>query len=173
MSRYRQSGSWQSFGPSIRLMIGSFLVITVGYLGLTLASAMQILSLWPLAGFWAAVGWGSGRLGTRPVVALIVLGLVHDLTSDAPLGYWAISYLSVYLISNLFRKRALTDHSGLIRLTGDFAGFVAGFFIARTVMSLYLGTSDPLNILGGVLTAGLIYPLIRGVFQLTDDKRVG
>ena len=127
---------------------------------------------WPQAGLWAAVGWGASRLHIRPVVVLFLLGVMIDLLVGAPVGCWASVLLAAFLVSSLFRKRAQTDRSGMIRFFGDVASFVVAFIFARWLIGAYLDGVDTREIAGSFLTAGLLFFPFRALFRLSDDNRV-
>ena len=163
---------WRRIGPIGRLFIGTALVLLIGFLGVCYAAPLGVEFFWPYAGIWAAIGWGGSRVSFRPVLALIGIGILVDLSQGAPLGCWAAIHLVAYLVSSVFRTRALTDPSGMIRLLGDVTAFVTAFIFARWVIGAYLGGMSTQAILGSFLTTGLLYFPMRSYFQLRQDERV-
>lgn len=173
MSRSSRGGdSFGRAGGLLRILFGTLMILTVGYLGLMWGAPMGFSAFWPYAGLWAAVGWGSSRLTLFPVLVLITLGISMDLIEEAPIGCWAAINLLAFLVSSLFRKRAQTDQTGVIRAFGDFSAFVAAFIFARWIMGAYVGSVSTREIIGGFLSAGLLYIPIRTFFILSRDKRV-
>ena len=164
--------AWSRTGRLARIIIGAAIVLAVGYIGVIWIAPTGLIIFWPYAALWAAVGWGASRLSFRPVIVLIGLGLAMDLIVDAPLGCWSSILLLAFVISSLFRPRALTDQTGVIRFAGDATAFVVSFLFARWIMGAYLGSVETRVIIGGFLTAAILYYPLRSLFRLTSDARV-
>ena len=173
MSSYATKPSaWSRTGSTARLIIGAIIVIIVGYAGVVFIAPTGLDIFWPYAPLWAAVGWGSSRLSFRPAAALVVIGIVMDLVADAPIGCWSSILLVAFLTASIFRQRALTDKTGIIRFAGDVSGFVLSFLFARWLMGAYLGGIETRDIIGGFLSAALLFYPLRGLFNLSSDERV-
>lgn len=174
MSGYSSSkpSAWSRTGSTARLIVGTLFVLLVGYVGVVFIAPTGLDVFWPYAPLWAAVGWGAGRLSFRPAVALGVIGLAMDLVNDAPIGCWSSILLLAFLTASIFRQRALTDKTGVIRFAGDVASFILSFLFARWLMGSYLGGVETRDIVGGFLSAALLYYPLRPLFRLTTDGRV-
>lgn len=162
----------RSDGALSRYFFGTLAILLLAYLGLLWVSSSPYYSFWPLAGLWAAVGWGGNRLAIIPVVLLVAMGLAMDLISGAPIGCYAAIFLVGYLVASVFRKRATTDPTGLIRFVGDCAAFVAAFLFARWMIGAYLGSVDTREIVGGFLSAIILFFPLRSLFRASRDTRV-
>lgn len=171
-ARHSESRSWSRTGDIGRLVIGALIVLIIGYLGVLLAPAFGLYGFWPFAGIWAAIGWGAGRVSLKPVILLVATGLVTDLAIDAPLGCFTVIHLAAYLTASIFRKRAQTDRSGLVRLTGDLVALLVAFVAARWIIGAYLGGTAYHAVMGNFLTTALFYLPMRPFFLLKRDKWV-
>ncbi len=163
---------WGRTGSTARLVIGTLFVILIGYVGVVYIAPTGLDVFWPYAPLWAAVGWGASRLSFRPAVALVGIGLMMDLVVDAPVGCWSSILLVAFLMASFFRQQALTDRTGVIRFAGDVSGFVLSFLFARWLMGAYLGGVETRDLIGGFLSAALLYYPLRPLFRLTTDERV-
>lgn len=159
-------------GSSIlQLLLGTLVVVTVGYAGIMLAPAFGLTAFWPYAGLWAALGWGTGRVSLKPVFALIFLGLAADLILGAPLGCWVSIHLFCFMIVTLFQKRAASDKTGIIRLLAFSTGLLSSFLFARWIMGAFLGEMTTGDILGGFLSAALLYLFVRPIFVIRQANQ--
>jgi hypothetical protein len=173
MSRWSSKASSSGgVGVPVRILLGTLIVLSIGYLGVIWGAPMGLAQFWPYAGLWAAVGWGASRLTVLPFMLLIVLGVSMDLLGDAPIGCWAAIHLLAFLVSSLFRKRSLTDPTGFVRAMGDLTAFVTAFIFARWIMGAYVGNVSTREVIGGFLSAGLLYIPLRSFFLLSRDNRV-
>ncbi|MFT5932479.1 MAG: hypothetical protein ACI93G_001568, partial [Hyphomonas sp.] len=87
---------WSQTGPTPRLLFGAFAIAAIGLLGLTPKTLFGLSIAWPYAALWGAVGWGRVGLSLRPMVFLIIFGLIQDISFNAPLGCFVIVNLVVY-----------------------------------------------------------------------------
>ncbi len=55
--------------------------------------------------------WGLTRPGVAAVVAVFVVGLLHDMIMDAPLGVWTFGFLAAYA-AGAAQRNALAGQSG-------------------------------------------------------------
>ncbi len=159
-------------GNVARFIIATVIVVGVGFGGLVLAPGLGLGSFWPYAGVWAAIGWADSRISFKPVIILTVLGLIVDLLSDAPLGCWASIHLIAYFTASVFRKRAHTDRTGLIRVVGDLTALLVAFGAAQWIIGAYLGDAGANDIFGGFLVTSLLYLPARPFFLLNRDEWV-
>ena len=87
---------WSQTGPTPRLLFGAFAIAAIGLLGLTPREFFGFSIAWPYAALWGAVGWGRVGLSVRPMILLIIFGLVQDVTFHAPIGCFVILNLLAY-----------------------------------------------------------------------------
>lgn len=167
-----EQSSWSRTGQLSRVIIGVIFVLLTGYVGVIWISPTAFSPFWPYAGLWAAIGWGGSRLSLVSVFALVLIGLIMDVMTGGPVGCWPAILLTGFLIASIFRKRAQTDRSGMIRGVGDLAAFVAAFLFARWLMGAYLGGIESRDIIGGFLSAAILYFPFRPLFRLSSDNRV-
>lgn len=166
------NGAVKSDGLMSRHVFGSLTVLLTTYIGVIWVSPYPLYDFWPVAGLWAAVGWGGNRLSFVPVVLLFALGFVVDLITGAPVGCWSAVFLLAFLVASIFRKRAMTDALGVIRFAGDLIAFVAAFIFARWLIGAYLGGVETREIVGGFLSAVFLFFPLRFVFRPSSDTRV-
>lgn len=174
MSRFmgRSTSQSRGMGDISRLLIGFLVVMTIGYIGLVYAPQIGMAYFWPFAGIWAAVGWGGRRISMKPVILLMIVGLLTDLSVEGPVGCWVAVHLAAYLVATLFRKRAQTDRSGLVRLLGDAVALVVAFLIARWIMGAYKGGLESGILLGQFLTTAILYVPFRPLFLFKKERWV-
>lgn len=162
----------RSDGAFSRYIFGTLTVLLTTYIGIIWVSPYPLYDFWPVAGLWAAVGWGGNRLGILPVILLVAIGLSVDLVSGAPVGCWPAVFLLAYLVTSIFRRRSMTDAIGVIRFAGDLIAFVVAFIFARWLIGAYLGSVDTREIIGGFLSAALLFFPLRLLFRPSSDTRV-
>ncbi len=173
MSNYASSSSETPRSVRLlRLIVGAAIVVLFEYVRVVWIASLPLNLFWPVTGLWAAVGWGASRMSVLPVLVLLALGTMFDLIAGAPIGCWSAIFLSAFLVSSVFRKRAQTDRTGMIRFAGDCISFVAAFLFASWLIGAYLGSLDTREIIGGFLSALILYFLVRPVFRLSSDNRV-
>ncbi|MDX2258895.1 MAG: rod shape-determining protein MreD [Hyphomicrobiaceae bacterium] len=100
-----------------------------------------------------------------PVGVAFAAGLVVDVLSGGPLGFWALVYVAAWLAARLSQPWRDSTPLGRWALTAlAIAGVVA---IAWAVASLWLGRPGPIEDLAlGGLWAGLLYPLLAAPLRL-------
>ena len=137
----RRKSLWSQSGPTPRLLFGAFVIATVGLLGLTPKEVFGLSIAWPYAALWGAVGWGRVGLSLRPMLLLIVFGLIQDVTFHAPLGCFVI--LSPIVL-------------------------FCGAFLLLWLMASTL-EDHPVRILpliASLITTGIVYAVVHRVFDL-------
>lgn len=87
---------WRRTGPNTRLALGTALVVVIWLVGLTPRSLAGMDVAWPYAFLCAAVGWSRIGVSVRPMLVLVLLGLLQDLFVSAPLGAHTIVALATY-----------------------------------------------------------------------------
>jgi hypothetical protein len=63
-------------------------------LGMTPKAFFGFPLAWPFAALWGAMGWGRVGLALRPMMLLVLFGLMQDIVSNAPLGCFAMINLA-------------------------------------------------------------------------------
>lgn len=174
MSGYHRSsaGDAGGMGDLSRLLLGVLFILVTGFVGMIYAPSFGLEAFWPFAGIWGAVGWGGSRVSMKPVIALVVTGLLLDVSMEAPFGCWSAVQLSAYFTASVFRKRAQTDRSGLFRLVGDLVALLVAFIVARWIMGGYMGGVDGQTMVGNFLTTALLYLPFRSLFLLQRSRWV-
>lgn len=102
------SQAWQRTGSGARLTVGVLICLAVMLLGVRPVEVFGLTIPWPYASLWAAVGWAGAGLSARPMLPLVILGLVQDALLNAPLGCLVIVNLITFGL-----------HAGLMGLIGS------------------------------------------------------
>lgn len=155
--------------PSARLAFGAFVIVLAGMTGMLPREVFGLEIAWPLASLWGAIGWGRVGLSVRPMILMLVFGLVQDIISNAPLGCFALINLIVYGLSAFLSGRTDGMRDRLVAVLGPLAMLVTAFglvWIFASVTADHLVTPGP--VLASVLTTGLVY---LGVYRIFDLGR--
>ena len=118
---------WAEAGPTSRLLAGTLLVIAIGLVGLTPKSVFGTELIWPYAALIAAMGWGRSGLAFRPMIVLMLLGVVQDVTAYAPLGCFGFINLTAFGMSALIHYHFDRDRSPIITTLSPILVYAAGF----------------------------------------------
>jgi rod shape-determining protein MreD len=107
--------------------------------------------------------WSLYRPAALPAPVVLLLGLLMDLLTDAPLGLWGVLLLLVQGGLGLVRGTMIRQSFLLVWIGfGAFAALVAaGEWLARSVLALTLLPPGPLAVQAGIAT--LLYPLLAVV----------
>ena len=163
----RKQSLWAKAGPTPRLLFGSFLIAVVGLFGLTRNDIFGLSFAWPHAALWGAVGWGRVGLSIRPMLILIVFGMVQDVTFHAPFGSFEVINLMTYAASTAIAGEFDVTNEPLIGIASTVLLF-SGAFLLLWLMASTL-EDHPVRILplvAAMLTTGLLYALIHRLFDL-------
>ncbi|KCZ92856.1 hypothetical protein [Hyphomonas johnsonii] len=158
---------WSQTGPTLRLLFGAFAIAAIGLLGLTPKTLFGLSIAWPYAALWGAIGWGRVGLSIRPMVILIVFGLIQDISFNAPLGCFVIVNLIVYGLSAAIAETFDVMNEPLVAVVSPVLLFIAGFLVLWLLASSledHAVRATPL--FAAFLTTGLIYALGHKVFDL-------
>lgn len=173
MSRSRSSwrGSaartWRRTGPNGRLVIGVLIVITIWWIGLDTVSVAGITVPWPLGLLVAAMGWARVGLSMRPMITLVVLSFLFDLSANAPFGSYAIVALATYGVHAAAESALDLENDPLAKSLLPFVSLLAGLMVLWVLASSsagYVARLTPL-LLTGIATA-LAYGALSHVFHL-------
>ena len=157
---------WSQSGPTPRLLFGAFLIATVGLFGLTPKSLFGLSIAWPYASLWGAVGWGRVGLSLRPMIVLIVFGLIQDISANAPLGCFVIVNLAVYGLSAQIADTfdVFEPLVAIIAPTLLFSGgMLLVWFLASSLQDHAVAVTP---LIAALFTTGIVYAGIHGVFDL-------
>lgn len=150
---------WHSLGPPLSVT----LLTTVALAPRAIGEPVPVTALLPLL----ALHWWTGA--TRPgLIALLAVmaGLVMDVLSHGPLGYWAIIDLAAVALADLSRTqlaRGLFVHSGVVMLhLGALVALQWGLIFACT-----LAPPDIVPLARQALGAALLYPVLALALSLT------
>ena len=158
---------WSQTGPTPRLVFGAFAIAAIGLLGLTPREFFGFSLAWPYAALWGAVGWGRVGLSLRPMILLIIFGLVQDVTFHAPLGCFVILNLLAYGASAAIADMFDVMNEPLIAILSPVLLF-SGAFLLLWLMASTLEDHPVrvLPLLASLMTTGLAYALLHKVFDL-------
>lgn len=158
---------WRRTGQSQRLVIGTALVLGIWLGGLTPRSLAGIDIAWPYAFLCAAVGWSRIGVSIRPMLVLVLLGLLQDLFMTAPLGAHTIVALATYGAHAAAGNMLDLDNDPLVARLLPFGSLGLGLalvWLLATVSAGHAVSLAPL-ILAGVTTV-LLYLVIEPVLDL-------
>lgn len=158
---------WSQSGPTPRLLFGAFVIAVVGLLGLTPKTLFGLSIAWPYAALWGAVGWGRVGLSLRPMLLLIVFGLIQDISFNAPFGCFVIVNLFVYGFSAWIAGVFDVMNEPLVAGIGPVLQFISGFFVLWLLASaLEDHAVRAMPLLAALLTTGVLYAISHKAFDL-------
>ena len=163
----RKSSLWSKSGPTPRLLFGSFLIATVGLFGLTRNDIFGLSFAWPHAALWGAVGWGRVGLSIRPMIVLILFGIVQDVIFHAPFGSFEVINLMTYAASTAIAGEFDVSSEPLIAIVSAVFLFVGAFLLLWLMASTL--EDHPVRvvpIIAAMMTTGMLYALVHKLFDL-------
>ncbi|MBI1359945.1 MAG: hypothetical protein GC155_06625 [Alphaproteobacteria bacterium] len=119
---------------------------------------------WPIAGLWLAASWASVGLSVWAAGCLLLLGLLMDFMSEAPIGAWPLALLCAYGVGLV-----AWDRSPPVPVIGAELVSVGGGIIACWLALAAAGgiSGEPAFARTGVvydfLITALLYPVARFV----------
>lgn len=163
----RRQGLWVKAGPTPRLMLGSLLIALVGLFGLTRNDIFGLSFAWPHAALWGAIGWGRVGLSVRPMIILIAFGVVQDVIFHAPFGSFEVINLMTYAASTAIAGEFDVTGEPLIAIVSAVMLFTGAFLLLWLMAStLEDHAVRALPLVAAMLTTGLLYALVHGLFDL-------
>lgn len=163
----RKPSLWAKSGPSARLLIGSLLIASVGLFGLTRNDIFGLSFAWPHAALWGAIGWGTVGLSIRPMLILIVFGVIQDVIFHAPFGTFEVINLMTYAASTAIAGEFDVRNEPLIAIASTALLFLAAFLLLWLMASTL--EDHPVRvvpIVAAMMTTGLLYALVHRLFDL-------
>lgn len=144
------------------------------FFGLLLAIVLVILPAFPwfsqpplpIAALWCAYGWAAeGADNWRAPTALALLGLLQDQMSGGPLGFYALIFVSAYLIGGVAARTMRSAH--LISPWTGFLGTALGVSLvavlaAPPVFGVELAAVRPFVV--AALITVLLFPFVRPLY---------
>ena len=158
---------WSRTGPTPRLVFGAFAIAAVGLLGLTPKEIFGVSVAWPHAALWGAVGWGRVGLSFRPMLILILFGLMQDIAFHAPLGCFVIVNLLTYGASAAIAGTFDVDNEPVVGIVAPvllFSGAFILLWLLASILQDHAVRFAPLFVAG--LTTGGAYAVGQKVFAL-------
>ena len=162
---------WATLSVGWRLVVGTCLVLLVGYIGQNPKMLFGVSVVWPYAALWAAVGWGIYGISIRPLILLTLFGFVQDIHADTLLGCFMIVNLTTYGISAWIGENFDLEADPLRRLFFAPLCIGVGFFVLWVLASSILdyGVSIGPLVWDYVVTLGG-YVAVSAVFRLQPDR---
>ncbi|KCZ54040.1 hypothetical protein HY29_02935 [Hyphomonas beringensis] len=163
----KKKSLWSQTGPTPRLLFGAFVIATIGLLGLTPKEFFGLSIAWPYAALWGAVGWGRVGLSVRPMLLLIMFGLIQDVTFHAPLGCFVIVNLVCYGASAMIADMFDVMNEPLIAILSPVLLFSGAFLVLWLIASTL--EDHPVRavpLMASLLTTGIIYAVGQKIFDL-------
>lgn len=158
---------WSQSGPSPRLVFGAAIIAIVGVLGMTPKEIFGMPLAWPFAALWGSIGWGRAGLSLRPMILLVIFGLMQDIVSNAPLGCFAMINLMVYGMSAGIADQTDGMRDTLVAVVGPAVLLVVAFLLVWGFASI---TGDHLvrtwPLMTNFIITGLIYSFASRMFDL-------
>lgn len=119
---------------------------------------------WPVAGLWAAAALAPYGLSVWVAGWLIVLGVVMDFMSEAPIGAWPLALLAAYGVALVAWDRQPPVPVPVVEAVAVIGGLLtAGLALgAASGVSGHAGFSRA-GILGDFILTAALYPVVRFV----------
>lgn len=117
---------------------------------------------WPVAGLWAAAALAPYGLSVWVAGWLIVLGVVMDLMSEAPVGAWPLALISAYGVALVAWDR----QPPVPVVAAEAAAVIGGLIAAWLALMAAGGVSGHAGfaragVTGDFLVTAMLYPVIR------------
>lgn len=128
------SGVWSRISPAMRLVIGTLIIVGIGYFGQTPKSLFGISIIWPHAALLGAAGWGLSGHRFSPIIILVLLGLAQDVSFVASLGCFVMVNLITFSLTAFAAETMDAGNDPVIRniipVFSIAVGFIALWIIA-------------------------------------------
>lgn len=159
--------TWQRTGLTGRLGTGLVVIILLTLAWDQMSSAFNTRLPWPMLGLVAAVGWARIGLSIRPMLALLVLGLIIDSVSQAPFGVFPIVFLSTYWLLTMAGSVLGAEVDPVLGSVFPFVGLACGYLLLWISASVIVSAPvDVAPLLMGWVLSSIVYAVFEGVFDL-------
>jgi hypothetical protein len=149
------------------LLFGALIVAIIGLWGLTPKTVFGVTIAWPYAALWGAIGWGRVGLSLRPMLVLIVFGLILDINSNAPLGCFVVMNLVTYGLSAAVAGMLDVDSDPIMAVVVPAALLLAGHVVLWIIASFFTDFPQRVTpLLFHLVTTGIGYALFANAFHL-------
>ena len=141
-----------------RLLIGSLITVSAGFLSLAPISLGLFGGVWPLALLWPLVAWQPIGANISVALLLLGLGLAFDLVTGAPLGSWGFIVTISYGLMQL-QERV----TGALAADGWLQPLLSAIYLLAATLFVSLLQGDGLGIVSILLPLTLgyfLYPLV-------------
>lgn len=163
----KKKSLWSQLAPSARLAFGAFVIMLAGLIGMLPRQIFGVEIAWPFAALWGAMGWGRVGLSIRPMILLLIFGVMQDIVSNAPLGCFAVINLAVYGLSAGITDQTDGMRDVFVAVLGPIVMLLSALVMLWTFASI---TSDHIvraaPIFASIVTTGLVYLAAYRMFDL-------
>ena len=158
-----RAGLWSRTAPATRLLIGALIIAAVGFMGQTPKSIFGFQLIWPHAALLGAAGWGMSGHRFSPMVILVFLGLIQDVSFEASLGCFVLVNLGVYGLTAFAAESLDVGNDPVMRAIVPVFTIAIGFLILWAVASATSGQMATIRPLVGAfaMTLGLHFLLAQ------------
>ena len=158
-----RAGAWSRTAPASRLVIGTLIIMLIGFVGQTPKSIFGFQLIWPHAALLGAAGWGMSGHRFSPMAILIFLGLIQDVSQVASLGCFVLVNLSVYGLTAFSAESLDVGNDPVMRAIVPVFTIAVGFVILWIVASATSGQVATVRPLVGAfaMTLGLHFLLAQ------------
>ena len=154
---------------------GALAIPAISVLLATLLSVMPIVSVtgwWPDAGVLMLLAWRLKRADAWSAWVAAPLGLVHDLTSGAPIGLAVALWPAFMLALDVVDRRTMFRDYWIEWMLG--AIFVAGFVVAQWQVAAWDGAAVRfVNVAPAILINIVCFPIAALLVAMLDRWRMG
>lgn len=158
---------WRRSGANTRLAIGAGVVVAVWLLSLSPRMVLGIEIALPLALLCAAVGWARVGLSVRPMIGLVVLGLLHDISTGAPLASFGVAALCTYGFQAAAGGALDVENDPVLRRVLPLFSLSLGTALIWVIASSAIGHPTRIAPLAWTLLSSLVfYTLVTDIFNL-------
>jgi hypothetical protein len=158
-------------GRGLRILIGLAIVVLFGAVRQSGWALSGPDMPWPNAALWAAAGWGLGGLAVRPMLLLIVIGLVQDTLSQAPLGSYVTVNLATFGLAALLAGRRESEGREVRQFLIALGSLIVGYGVLAGLAAMTVeATPRLLPLIGSLSVTLLLFIPLFLVFRLMPDE---
>ena len=135
----RQASMWSKTTPAMRLATGTLIIVVIGLFGQTPKSLFGLEIIWPHAALIGAAEWGLSGHRFSPMIVLVLLGLVQDISFVASLGCFVLVNLTTYGLTAFASESMDAGNDPIIRAIIPVVSIAAGFVMLWAIASATSG----------------------------------